>query len=110
MTTLLNAPTEELVRSRYAVRVGDIDVLVISDGERRVVRGYPPAVSVRGAGGGWGCVSLGGGVLGLLMVGRVFLGGAGFGGEQPFVVSGLATLLAEPPASLKLESLSCKTD
>ncbi len=84
MTTLLKAPTEELVPSRYAVRVGDIDVLVISDGERRVVRGYPPAVSVRGAGGGWGCVSLGGGVLGLLMVGRVFWG------EQALVVSGLA--------------------
>lgn len=32
MTTLLKAPTEELVPSRYAVRVGDIDVLVISDG------------------------------------------------------------------------------
>lgn len=34
MTTLLKAPTEELVSSRYAVRVGEIDVLVISDGER----------------------------------------------------------------------------
>ena len=68
MTTLLNAPTEELVRSRYAVRVGDIDVLVISDGERRVVRGYPPAVSVRGAGGGWGCVSLGGGLVGFTLL------------------------------------------
>lgn len=32
MTTLLKAPTEELVPSRYAVRVGEIDVLVISDG------------------------------------------------------------------------------
>ncbi len=33
MTTQLQAPTfEELVPSRYAVRVGDIDVLVISDG------------------------------------------------------------------------------
>ncbi|MGF6097667.1 MBL fold metallo-hydrolase [Pseudomonas sp. 18175] len=32
MTTRLNAPTEELVPSRYAVRVGEIDVLVISDG------------------------------------------------------------------------------
>lgn len=32
MTTLLKAPSEELVPSRYAVRVGEIDVLVISDG------------------------------------------------------------------------------
>ncbi|PRA31470.1 MBL fold metallo-hydrolase [Pseudomonas poae] len=32
MTTQLKFPTEELVPSRYAVRVGDIDVLVISDG------------------------------------------------------------------------------
>ncbi|WP_256733629.1 MBL fold metallo-hydrolase [Pseudomonas reactans] len=32
MTTLLKVPTEELVPSRYAVRVGEIDVLVISDG------------------------------------------------------------------------------
>lgn len=32
MTILLKAPTEELVPSRYAVRVGDIDVLVVSDG------------------------------------------------------------------------------
>lgn len=32
MTPLLKAPTEELVPSRYAVRVGEIDVLVISDG------------------------------------------------------------------------------
>ena len=32
MTTLLKAPSEELVSSRYAVRVGEIDVLVISDG------------------------------------------------------------------------------
>ncbi|MBF6028564.1 MBL fold metallo-hydrolase [Pseudomonas sp. P115] len=32
MSTVLKAPTEELVPSRYAVRVGEIDVLVISDG------------------------------------------------------------------------------
>lgn len=32
MTTLLKVPAEELVPSRYAVRVGEIDVLVVSDG------------------------------------------------------------------------------